>query len=234
MSQPSIVAHRAGTTVADLQATASASCDVLEVDVHQTADDVLVLASNPAYQRTTPPTPWPEVEYAGSNSNGPPPSKYHATVADALTVAADRDLGLMIDVKRGPHCYANIETALSRAISDNPSVDPLIVLSYDHAWIKEFTNHLETTAVDAQTGLLFVAHLHDLSATIEATGVDLIETQPRFVTERVQQTLSETDTSLAGWATTSRTRLEEQLALRVDYLKTDKPQIAAKLLETDD
>ena len=146
--RPWIIGHRGvpgaapENTLSSLELAISQGADLVEIDLHLSADGQLVVIHDDRVDRTTNGTgrvgdlsfkalraldagSWMGPMFGGEKI---------PTLAEALAISADR-AGIVVDLKHGSERYRGIEDLLARAIETAQRLEDVIVISRDSAAI---------------------------------------------------------------------------------------------------
>ena len=145
------IAHRGGAglvpenTIAAIHASLSRDDQYIEIDVRRTADGVLILLHDNSVARFTDKNDsiseltWEEVSTldAGSYFNSEYASETIPSLDEVLEVIAGSEVTLCLEVK-DPNQYPGIEHQIAESIQKSNLTENVIVLSFNHKWLKEF------------------------------------------------------------------------------------------------
>jgi glycerophosphoryl diester phosphodiesterase len=140
--RPWIIGHRGvpteapENTLSGFALAISRGADLIELDLHMSADGQLVVIHDDTVNRTTNGTgPVGDLSFsqlraldAGSWMRPRFIGEQIPTLSEALEITADR-AGVVVDLKHGSERYAGIEQLLARAIESGDRMDDVIVIS---------------------------------------------------------------------------------------------------------
>jgi glycerophosphoryl diester phosphodiesterase len=172
------VAHAAGNTVRGAVEAAAAGFSVIELDVQLTADGRLVAQRSHVRQTSDGPRPLREIAYEDVKACATAPP----LVESCLVAARDLGLGVIVDVKQGPHYDAEVAEAVAVLTTQFlHQISPLLVISYDHLCLKQ----IRLANPQLSTGICFSGRLVDLPAVAAAADASLAVTEARFIPHAV-------------------------------------------------
>jgi glycerophosphoryl diester phosphodiesterase len=160
-----VISHRGAAglapenTLAALREAINQGVGLVEVDVHRTADGVLVLMHDETVDRTTDGTgavrglTWDEISKLDAGSHFSPKFAGESvpSLDSALELIAEWPVTLVLEVKN-PHLYPGIEQQILEAVKRFDASDRVIVMSFDHGWLERFKEN--KLASDITIGLI--------------------------------------------------------------------------------
>jgi glycerophosphoryl diester phosphodiesterase len=156
-------------TLASFQSAIDAGCDLVECDVHLTADGELAVIHDHLLERTTNGTglvgahtlaELRELD-AGKGQKIP-------LLEEVIELVRDR-VGLVIETKQNPVPYPGLEEKLAAFIRERGMADRVSVISFHHRCIR----HLREVAPELDLGIIDASRPIDPVGMLRAAGADL-------------------------------------------------------------
>jgi glycerophosphoryl diester phosphodiesterase len=156
-------------TLASFQSAIDAGCDLVECDVHLTADGELAVIHDHLLERTTNGTglvgahtlaELRELD-AGKGQKIP-------LLEEVIELVRDR-VGLVIETKQNPVPYPGLEEKLAAFIRERGMADRVSVISFHHRCIR----HLREVAPELDLGIINASRPIDPVGMLRAAGADL-------------------------------------------------------------
>ncbi|HKA67307.1 MAG TPA: glycerophosphodiester phosphodiesterase family protein, partial [Solirubrobacterales bacterium] len=156
-------------TLASFQSAIDAGCDLVECDVHLTADGELAVIHDHLLERTTNGTglvgahtlaELRELD-AGKGQRIP-------LLEEVIELVRDR-VGLVIETKQNPVPYPGLEEKLAAFIRERGMADRVSVISFHHRCIR----HLREVAPELDLGIIDASRPIDPVGMLRAAGADL-------------------------------------------------------------
>ncbi len=149
--EPFIISHRGAAGLAPENTMAAVSAGLrhnapyIEVDVHRSADNVLVIMHDTAVDRTTNGSgeirdlTWDIVKTfdAGSHFSSEYAGEPVPSLETVLKQVRSRPTTLILEVKN-PELYPDIETQLAQIIRKFEATDKVMLISFDWRWLERF------------------------------------------------------------------------------------------------
>jgi len=208
--------------------------DAVELDVHMTADQQVVVIHDFNLERTTDGTGYvrdltlaelKELD-AGSWYADAHRGLRIPTLAEVLAWAHDR-VWLLIEIKSERITYPGIERAVAELLRQYDMVDQVLVISFDHLCLREIKN-LEPQVA---TGPLYGGRLVDPGAVARLTGADVMRPHWRYATSADVQNLHAQGLGYMPWGANDLEVWRWLLSLDVDGLSADDPETLRELLD---
>ena len=160
-----VISHRGAAglapenTLAALREAINQGAGLIEIDVHRTADGVLVLMHDETVDRTTEGAgavrelTWDEINKLDAGSHFSPEFAGESvpSLDSALELIAEWPVTLVLEVKN-PHLYPGIEQQILETMRRFDASDRVIVMSFDHGWLERFKK--SELASDITIGLI--------------------------------------------------------------------------------
>ncbi len=230
---PRVIAHRGGrkwgpeNTLAVFSKCVDAGFDGIELDVHRAKSGELVVLHFDDLTKTT------SGKGLVKNKRLPQLKKLSAgawfsqefaqeripTLQEVLDLVAGR-LVINIEVKNAPDAYPGIEDDLIELLDAYGHSDKIIVSSFDHAFLKRFTDMTSSY----KTGLLVNGLLLDLPAY--AAQVGTTAWHPQFVNLRADQVklAKQAGIEVNVWTLNEVSEWIAAVKMGVDGIVTDDPE----------
>jgi len=205
----------------------------IELDVHLTADNEVVVIHDPVLDRTT-------------NGQGMVGEK---TLAELKTLDVGRHFGaqfagqriptlgetlawargrcvLDIEIKGGPWPYPGIEEKVVRLIRQHDVTDQTIVISFDHPTVAR----VKALAPEIATGTLWSCRPMDPVAVAQAAGANAILPFWAYCDADTVERAHAAGLSVHPWATSEPRVIERLIGLGVDSICSNHPDIVGEAL----
>jgi glycerophosphoryl diester phosphodiesterase len=221
---PLVIGHRGAmghcpeNTLLSFERAADLGAEWVELDVHQTRDGALVVIHDQLLERTTNGSgrvadhTLEELKSLDAGQGQPIP-----TLDEVLIWARQRAIGVDIEVKQAP-AQAVVQAARG--------YQPVLITSFDHPLVGE----IKRLAPHLRTGLLY-AH-RPIDPVSMARGADAAVLLPQwpYVHPQDVQTIHAAGLELWTWATSDRDVLSALIAMGVDAIATNDPDVLRELL----
>lgn len=200
--------------------------DAVELDVHLTADDEVVVIHDHHLERTT--TGHGVVREhtlaqiraleAGSRFDARFAGERVPTLAEVLDWARDRCI-LDIEIKGGPAPYPGIAACVIDLIRRHGMVDRVLVISFDHPTMRQ----VKELAPEVATGVLYSGRPIDPITLAHAAGANaLMPYWANLMAEDVERAHA-AGLSVHPWATSEPEEIRSLLAMGVDSVCSNHP-----------
>ena len=224
--KPAVVGHRGASghapenTLQSFALAAEMGADLVECDVHLSADGVPVVIHDETLERTTAGTglvmAHPAVQLGAL---GVP------TLDELLAWAATR-IPVSIEVKHGPLYYEGLVEKTVDLVRAHGMVDRAFVISFDHFALRRVKEIEPAIAC----GALFGARPVDGPAIARACGADALLPHWAFATRDVVDQAHDAGIAVSVWTCNDDTSIAAALAAGVDGIATDYPdRVIARL-----
>jgi glycerophosphoryl diester phosphodiesterase len=250
---PATIAHRGASviapenTLAAVRAAIDLGATAVEIDVHRARDGALVVLHDCTLARTTDVErqlpargPWwvGDLTYdeiarldAGSWHDPAYAGERVPLLRDVLQLLRSTGTGLLLEVKK-PELYPGIESDLTNELRAVPGYLPaalsdrgLVVQSFDHRSMARF----KRLAADVPVGLLGTLPRRQLARA--ATWVDHVNPRHRGLTASYVTAVHEAGLSCYAWTVDRPADLARVVALGVDGVVTNRPELLRSLLD---
>ena len=200
--------------------------DAIELDVHLTADDEVVVIHDNHLERTTTGNGLVRERTlaeigaldAGSRFDARFAGERVPTLAEVLEWARDRCV-LDVEVKGGPAPYPGIEARVVDLIRRHEMIDRVLVISFDHPTVRR----VKELAPELATGVLYSGRPIDATMLARAAGADaLMPYWANLVADDVERAHA-AGLSVHPWATSEPAEIRSLLAMGVDSICSNHP-----------
>jgi glycerophosphoryl diester phosphodiesterase len=233
--RPLVIGHRGAcgyrpeNTFASFQLAAELGANWVELDVHMTHDEQLVVIHDPFLERTTngqglvrdhtlaelkrlDAGAWFGPEFAGQRI---------PTLPELLTWARRRDIAVDIEIKNGPVFYPYIAEAVVEAVTEAGMLERVLVTSFDHHAVER----VRRRSAQVHTGVLYSARLRDPVGVAHTVDAEVLLPHWAYVVREDVQLAHEAGLGYATWATSDPRVLQRLLECGVDAIATDHPDV---------
>ena len=237
--RPLIIGHRGASgeapenTMASFRLAVEQGADILETDVHLSADGVPVVIHDHTLDRTTnghglvarhtlaqiqalDAGSWYSKEYAGERI---------PTLDDLIRWASGKTL-LAIEIKLGPIYYPDIENKIVELLRRRDMVESAVIISFDHRSIRK----LKHLCPEVACGVLFACTpVRASSLAIESRADALLPHWSNLTKEMVEEAHAD-NLAVAPWCVDDELEMKWVLSMGVDAVATNYPGRLASLL----
>lgn len=208
--------------------------DLIELDVHLTADDAIVVMHDDDVSRTTDgkgairAMTLAEIRRldAGSRFDAKFSGERVPTLDEVLDWARGRT-PLVVEIKGGPQPAPGIEERVVRAIRDHGMVDEVMAISFHHTSAKR-VKALEPALA---TGILYSGRLVDTVGAARAAGADSVRPQWSYVTRDLVDEVRAAGLIASTWVANDEPRMEYLVEMGVDSIGCDYPDRLRRYLD---
>jgi glycerophosphoryl diester phosphodiesterase len=216
--RPLRIAHRGmprrirENTLPSFAAALSAGADGIELDVHTTADGVVVVHHDPHVPGggEIARTPWQDLQHAAASRGLDVP-----TLADVCELVGDR-AELFVEIKG-----SGIEREVAEVLAGHRG--PYAIHSFDHPTIRR----LSQLDPRLRLGLLFEERVPDVAAMLAGNGARDAWPQHAIVDARLVDAVHGAGGRVIAWTVNGPRELKRLAALGVDGLCTDDVSLVA-------
>jgi len=244
-----IAAHRGGgalwpeNSLLAFQSAIALGSDLIELDVHQSRDGVIIVIHDATVDRTTDGTGSVGSMTSGElrrlrlrGPGGTSSAEHVPTLDEVLAAAAPSHAGLLIEVKEPApgdrydgveeRVLATVTAAGMQARATIMAFDPRTIVRVRELAPRMRTSFLIEPFTVERAGVRPEVTI-DWARAAEATDVGLEQT---LVDERVVAVARSASVALGVWTVNDETAMRRMLALGVDILTTDRPDVARRLV----
>ncbi|MGI6437786.1 MAG: glycerophosphodiester phosphodiesterase [Sphaerochaeta sp.] len=250
MGKTKAVAHRGGALLAPentleaFQAGIASGADQLELDIHLSKDDVIIVMHDPTLQRTASQSgairDYTAAELkqfnAASVHPGHPPLEI-PTLKEVLDLVKDTDLELQIEIKvdKDGNGYEGIEERLIALLKEYELIDRSIVISFDFptlARIQELQPSLRTGALVSRAYMSKIGSKGPKAVAegIKALQVNYIGINHTYLSPALHQELRNQELGIGAWTVNDEEAMKKIAALGVDFITSDRPDLLVATL----
>lgn len=218
--------HAPENTMASFRKAVEQGVDAIELDVHLTADDAVVVIHDPFLERTTngrgsvrehtledvralDAGSWFGPEFAGEQV---------PTLGEVLAWARERCI-VDIEIKGGPSPYRGIEARVVELLRRHGMIDRAIVISFDHPT----TQRVKWLAPELATGVLYACRPIDPVSLARTAGADAILPHWSHCDAEQVAVARAAGLSVHAWATSDPSQIRELLQIGVDSVCSNHP-----------
>lgn len=229
-----IIGHRGAmgyapeNTMASFQRGLELGADLIELDVHLSADGHLVVIHDPTVDRTTDGTGyvkdmtlaqlkklnsgfWFSSEFAGERI---------PSLIEVLEWARGR-VYLVIEIKNGPVFYPGIEEKLVEALEAYGTEEEAILISFDHRCVRR----VKGLRSGIKTGILYVGRLANLVAAAQAAMADAIHPKADYLTAQDVEEAHKAGLAVSTWNVNDLMWAKRFVGMGVDSIGTNYPDM---------
>jgi glycerophosphoryl diester phosphodiesterase len=202
--------------------------DWIELDVHLSRDEALIVIHDETLDRTTNGHGLVRehtlAELRTLDAGG---GQHIPTLDEVLAWARERETIVDIEIKNAPMYYAGIEQKVVAAVSAAGMIDNVIVISFDHAAARR-VHELQPRIT---TGVLYACRPTDGGVGLaREAGADAVLPHWSFVTREDVEVAHAAGLSVAPWATSDPDVMRTLIAGGVDAIGTNHPDILRDVL----
>ncbi len=240
ISPPFVVAHRGasaylpGNTLAAFQLAVEQQADFIELDVHMSRDNHVVICHSWHLSVEGQHVPLAHLtlaeirSYASLNKvDRATPEITIPTFEEFVDWLHTNDKGIIIDVKNCPVQYPHVTEYVLDALKTHDLVERAYIVSFDHNVVVG----LKDMVPNIRTGILYIAKLANLRETIRFINVDWVETPTDYLTQNVVDIVHQEGARVCSWSTNNAEEIEKLCYLGVDMITTDYPDIARQRID---
>lgn len=206
-------------TMRSFEALLESPVEVVEFDIHESADGIWVVHHDDTLDRTTNSTgflgahTWAQLLKVRTKEGDRIPR-----LEDALNLFKDTHMQLQIEIKSFGD-FAKLGTILKQ----NISIRQLTLISFNHNWLYKFkTLHPEIKT----TCLLFGLPLNPVEI-IKSANADGISVSVNWIDQELVKKCHAANLTVTAWNANNIETFQEMKSLGIDYLGTDIPFSAA-------
>ncbi len=212
-----------GNTMASFERGLALEADLIELDVHLSADGHLVVIDDSTVDRMTNASgyvkdmtlaqlkeldagSWYGPEFAGERI---------PTLAEVLEWAKGK-VSLVIEIKNGPIFYPGIEERVVEALEAYGMEEN--VISFDHRCVRRVKEPRP-----GATGILYVGRLTDPVAAASAAMADAIHPKADYLTAETVEAAHRAGLAVSTWTLNDPPQTKKFIGMGVDSIGTDYP-----------
>lgn len=208
--------------------------DLIELDVHRTADGAMVVMHDDDVSRTTDgrgairSMTLAEIRRLDAGSRLDP--KYRGERVPILDEVLDWARGrtqLVVEIKGGPLPAPRIEEGVVRAIRDHGMVDEVMAISFHHTVAKR----LKALEPALATGILYSGRLVDTVGAARAAGADSVRPHWSYWSRELVEEVRAAGLAASTWVVNDEPRVEYLVGMGVDSIGSDYPDRLRRYLD---
>jgi glycerophosphoryl diester phosphodiesterase len=225
--------HAPENTLASFSRALELGVDVIELDVHLSQDNEVVVIHDEHLERTTSGRGLVRDQTlaalktldAGSSFSPVFQGERIPTLSEVFDLVADR-VPLVIEIKNSPTPYAGIESRVLAVAADAGALDRIQVISFDHPTVKR----LRELNGDVATGLLYVGRVLNPVGLAREAGASALCPHWTSVHAMDARLCHQGGISVHPWVTSDAAVIRRLATLDVDSIASNDPDIAAVAL----
>jgi glycerophosphoryl diester phosphodiesterase len=218
--------HAPENTMASFEKGVACGADLLELDVHLSADDALVVIHDDDVSRTTDGRGAVRALTLAKIQRLDAGAKFDArfrgervpTLPDVLAWARGR-VPLLVEIKGGPLPAPGIEEKLVAAVREHRMLDEVMAISFHHPSVKRVKEFEPALA----TGILYAGRLVDTVGAARAARADSVRPGWQYWTADLVAEVHEAGLVAHAWNANDEPRMEHLVGLGLDSIGSDYP-----------
>ncbi len=226
--------HAPENTMASFQRGWELGAGLVELDIHVSADDALIVIHDERLDRTTDSSGLvaeltvDQIKRADAGSwYGPEFAGEGVPLLSEVIEWARGKIGLAIEVKNGPIFYPRIAELLVRELDQREFVDEALVISFDHPALRR----LKELNPRIKTGMLYGARLLDPVAAARAVGAEVVRPRHDYLAPEDVEPLHRAGIAVSPWNVQDEWAMRRAIEMGVDSFGTNYPDRLRRLLE---
>lgn len=232
VGRPRVFGHRGAmghapeNTFVSFELALAQGAEVIELDVHLTADDQLVVIHDHRLERTT--DGWGSVRdqtlaelkrFDASVNAGPAHGGQQIPSLDEVLAWARTRCALDIEIKGGPLPYPGIHERVVELVRRYAMTDRVMVISFDHPTV----SRVKALAPEIAVGTLYTCRPIDPVRMAQDAGADAIMPFWVYCDRQTVQQAQDAGLSVHPWATSELEAIAALADLGVDSICSDHP-----------
>lgn len=250
MNAINVVAHRGGSllapenTLASFKAGIEAGADQLELDIHLSKDNVMIVMHDPTLKRTAAHdgeihdyTLAELKTFNAASAHKDHPFVEIPTLQEVLELAKDTDLELQIEIKvdQAGKRYSGIEEQLVAMLRDYDLIERSIIISFDFPSLEEIQRLEPQLRTGALVSKDFMSKIGSkgpqaVAETVKALGVEYIGINHIYLSPKLYKELRSQGLGIGAWTVNDEEMMKKIAALGVDFITSDRPDLLATTL----
>lgn len=213
-------------TLASFRSALELDCDMVECDVHMSADGELVVIHDETVDRTTDGKGLVRdltVAELGRLDAGR--GERLPLLDELLQLVAGR-AGFVIELKRGPKPYPGFDSLLVERLRRFDMIGQSAVISFEHDWVAA----MKKMEPDLQCGVLEVVPAGDPAELLRRTGADVYSPHYSAASRDLVDGVHAQGGFFGVWTVDDEAGLKQSLEARVDAIFTNRPREIGPLL----
>jgi len=225
--QPKILGHRGSpfeapeNTISSVKKAIAAGVDAVEIDVHQTKDNHIVVIHDDKVDRTTNGKGYVKeftlnnlqqlkIKYNDKNTDEKIP------LLQEIIDLTKNKIKLTIEIKE-----KNIENNIVEIIEKNNIVDNIYVISFFHKIVK----NIKKINNKIKTSILFVGYPINVSELAINANADALSINYHYIDNKLVEEAHKNNLKVFVWNIDTIEDLKEILKLNVDVIGSNKPEL---------
>ena len=213
-------------TMASFRRAVELGVDAVELDVHLTADDAVVVIHDPFLERTTNGRGAVRAHTldqvreldAGAHFGPEFAGERVPTLGEVLAWARERCV-VDVEIKGGPAPYPGIAERVVELLTEHAMLDRSIVISFDHPTVRR----VKSLAPGLATGVLYSCRPIDPVALAGAAAADALLPHWSYCAAEDVERAHAAGLSVHPWATSEAGEIRALLAMGVDSIASNHP-----------
>jgi glycerophosphoryl diester phosphodiesterase len=239
---PRIAAHRGGAllwpenSLTAFRGALALGADLLELDVHLSRDGEVVVIHDPTLERTTTGQgpvrehTWAELETVALRGAG---DERIPQLRDVLELLRPATAGLLLEIKAGPGgvAYPGIEERVVRLLAETGLTERTTVMAFDWTTLERVRGlapGLRRSALLSRRGVESRGGVADAVRGAAAVATDL-GIERSLLSPAIVAAARAAGLTIGVWTVNELEELRAALAAGVDYVTTDRPDLALRL-----
>jgi glycerophosphoryl diester phosphodiesterase len=242
-SRPLVAAHRGGAllwpenSLTAFRGALALGVDLLELDVHLTRDGEVVVLHDPTLQRTTTARgavrkrPWAAL--AGATLKGTS-GEHLPHLRDVLELVRPAVVGVLVEIKVGVDRarYPGIEERVLALVEDTGLTSRTTVMAFEWrtlARLRALAPAVRLTGLLGRWGVRRVGGVRGAAARLAALGAQDLGIERTLLGSEAVAAARAAGLTIGVWTVNDPEEIARALAAGVDYITTDRPDLALSL-----
>jgi glycerophosphoryl diester phosphodiesterase len=221
-------------TLASFARAIELGVDAIELDVQLSRDGEVVVMHDQTVDRTTNghghvrdlSTLELKTLDAGSHAGPQFAGERIPTLAEVLNLERAMGAPVIIEIKNDPLPYAGIEERIIQVVSEAGALERVQIISFDHGSVRR----VREVHADVATGLLYACRLLDPVTLARQAGASALSPHWAYVRALDVRLAHEAGLSVHPWVTSDRNTMRGLIAMDVDSVATNDPDLALEAL----
>ncbi|MCX4328309.1 MAG: glycerophosphodiester phosphodiesterase [Lachnospiraceae bacterium] len=218
-----IAAHRGGNSWDNLFAAIEKGYDYVELDVHLSCDNYLLVQYSPKVQVNGRIMYIQDLYY---NQLSTEQREKFLLLSDVLAFARDK-IGVIIDIKHGHDYYQNIGAEVVNQIRKFKLYQNTWMISFDHRCLIEAKQNDPKVNI----ALMYVAHLYDEEGYWLNANTNGVEICNEYLNVEIANKVHSSNLTLIGWCTKDFDELDWLIRLHTDIITIEQEDCYLNFLQ---
>lgn len=219
-----IASHRGGNSWGNIFQSIQNKYDYMELDVHLTADNYLVVQYSPTIKINECNVYIQDIKYKMLSSST---KKQLLLLSDVLSYAKGK-IGVIIDIKRGYTFYHDIGIYVANLIEKMSMYTSTWIISFDHYCLIQAKKYNS----NVQIALMYVARPYNEQKYWLEANADGIEVCNDYLVSQTVELAHNNNVKLIGWCTKNFDELKWLAELKIDIITVDMDKVFINYLKT--